>query len=119
MPDDDTHVGNGTPDYWAGVRQGRMMTRIDSCACTFDEDGNGPLNICGAHKEWADDLIKAEREVCAKIADEWGQRKDQMTDTAFMPGADHGERFASSGIAGRIRARSNLSATPSADTPTG
>lgn len=53
-----------------------------------------------------DAAVDAEREACAKIADEWGSRKDQMTDTAFVPGADHGERFASDGIAATIRARS-------------
>jgi hypothetical protein len=59
--------GNGTPDYWAGVRHGRMMTRIDGCVCAFDEDGNGPLNVCGAHQEWAAALVNAERERCVRI----------------------------------------------------
>jgi hypothetical protein len=66
---DTPQKGNGTPDYWAGVRQGRMMTRVDSCVCAFDEDGNGPLNVCGAHQEWADALVEDEREACAKLAE--------------------------------------------------
>lgn len=53
------------------------------------------------------EAIKAEREACAKIADEWGRREDYMNEakTSFIPGADHSERFASSGIAAAIRAR--------------
>jgi hypothetical protein len=68
---DTPQKGNGTPDYWAGVRHGRMMTRIDSCVCAFDEDGNGPLNVCGAHQEWADAMIKGERAACASKAREY------------------------------------------------
>lgn len=64
----DTVQGNGSPDYWAGVRQGRMMTRIDACCCTFDESGNGPLNVCGAHAEWLREKIAAEREACENAA---------------------------------------------------
>lgn len=48
----------------------------------------------------------AEREACARIAEIWGERKDRMTDTAFVPGATQSERFASEGIAAFIRARS-------------
>lgn len=47
----------------------------------------------------------AEREACAKIAEKWGQREPELTDTAFIPGADHGERYASAGIADAIRNR--------------
>lgn len=52
-------------------------------------------------------VAAAEREACAKIADEWGRREDYMNEakTSFIPGADHSERFASSGIAAAIRAR--------------
>lgn len=49
--------------------------------------------------------VAAEREACAKIAEVWGTREVQMTDTAFVPGASYGERYASSGIAAAIRAR--------------
>jgi len=49
--------------------------------------------------------VAAEREACAMIADEWGKRKDQTTDTAFVPGACHGERYAADGIYNAIRAR--------------
>ena len=85
----DTQHGNGSPDYWAGVRQGRMMTRIDACCCTFDEHGNGPLNVCGAHDEWVKEKVAAEREACAKIAyDE-----------------DHGGMIVCQTIARKIRAR--------------
>lgn len=43
-------------------------------------------------------------EEAARIADDWGQRKDQMSDTAFIPGASHDEKFAAEGIAASIRA---------------
>lgn len=52
-----------------------------------------------------DAALRGEREACAMIAEEWARREDVMTDTAFIPGADHGERFASAGIAEAIRAR--------------
>lgn len=50
-------------------------------------------------------VIAAEREACAKVAAVWGEREDLMTDTAYVPGASYGERYASSGIAAAIRAR--------------
>lgn len=49
------------------------------------------------------EAVAAEREACAALAEAWGQRAPALTDEAFVPGADHGERFASSGIAYAIR----------------
>lgn len=52
---------------------------------------------------YAQHHIRLEREACAKLAEEWGQRKPRLTDDAFVPGANHGEQFASRGIADAIR----------------
>jgi hypothetical protein len=75
-----------------------------SCGCEVRQSV-GFLYVCPAHKE----LIAREREACAQVADEWGKRADWMNEekTAFVPGADRSERFAATGIAERIRARSN------------
>ena len=57
-----------TDDYWRGHRQGRMMSRIDRCVCTFDEAGNGPIDVCAEHKAWMEKAVAAERARCADIA---------------------------------------------------
>ena len=79
----------------------------DHCVCKLDEDGN-VVELCVEHQHMLDAAIFAERLACASIAEEWGLRKAQLTDNAFMPGADHGERFASAGIAAAIRARATV-----------
>jgi hypothetical protein len=30
-----------------------MNTQVNGCVCTFDEEGNGPTDVCTAHQEWA------------------------------------------------------------------
>lgn len=66
--------------------------------------------FCHGNEEAADHIravirqaVSAEREACAKMAEAWGQREPHLTEEAFVPGADHGERFASRGIADAIR----------------
>lgn len=60
--------GRRTDDYWRGHRQGRMMSRIDRCVCTFDEAGNGPIDVCAEHKAWMEKAVAAERARCADVA---------------------------------------------------
>lgn len=94
------------------MNDGMMMVSADTLAEMFRKSHvvdeatmKIVLPIFQAAVELAADAVKAEREACAKIADEWGKRKDQMTDTAFVPGACHGERYAADGIYNAIRAR--------------
>ena len=49
-------------DYQRGLRQGRMMSRIERCVCTLDENGDGPIDVCAMHKAWAAKLVGEERE---------------------------------------------------------
>jgi hypothetical protein len=51
------------------------------------------------------EAIKSEREACAKIAEDWGERQPVTNDDCHIPGANHGERFSSAGIAAAIRER--------------
>lgn len=59
--------------------------------------------------EMVEAAVAAEREACAKVAADWGQRQSVTTADVHIPGADHGEQYASTGIADAIRARSNPS----------
>ena len=52
-----------------------------------------------------DSVLPMERDAIIKIVESWGKRADMMTDTAFIPGASQGERFASNGIVDKILAR--------------
>lgn len=54
---------------------------------------------------YAQHHIRFERETCAKLAEEWGQRNPCLTDNAFVAGVDHGEQFVSREIARAIRNR--------------
>jgi hypothetical protein len=79
----------------------------------FQPDGADPIHpvTCVELRDLAhliDALASAiieERDRCAKIAAAWGERKPVTTDDAHIPGADHGERYASAGIADAIRNR--------------
>lgn len=51
------------------------------------------------------EAVAEEREACATIASDWGSRQPVTTADKHIPGADHGERYASAGIADAIRAR--------------
>jgi hypothetical protein len=74
------------------------------CACIIDSNDD-VVKLCAPHQDVVDAAVAAEREACAKLAEQWGQRQDQMSKTAFVPGAHFAEKFAADGIAGFIRNR--------------
>ena len=55
------------------------------------------------HLNRCESIRSAALEEAAKVAETWGKREAQITDTAFIPAADNGEQFASVGIASAIR----------------
>lgn len=63
-------------EYQRGVRQGRMMSRIERCVCTLTENGDGPIDVCEMHKAWAANKVSAEREACAVLAEHGGISAD-------------------------------------------
>ena len=63
-------------------------------------------------KKAAIEIVAAEREACAKIAERAGDRQEQLTDTAFVPAANVFEKQAAQFIASAIRARSTSEPTP-------
>lgn len=69
-------------------------------------DGDAAADLERAILRHMEHHMMRAREACALVAERWGQREDAMTDTAFVPGASHGEKFAAAGIAAAIRNRS-------------
>lgn len=88
-----------TADHIFALLEGRFLMT--------DEQRDMVREVVEATVEYVTQMVIIEREECARLAEEWGRREDWTNEskTAFVPGADHGERFASSGIAEKIRAR--------------
>lgn len=86
------------PDFYADIKltAGELRAAANKRCDPIDEAALADeLDVVEA--------VEAERERCAKIAERWGDRQVQMTDTARVPGASHDEKFAARGIADAIR----------------
>jgi hypothetical protein len=75
--------------FQRGVRHGRMNVRIDSCTCTFDEYGNGPIDVCRAHEEWCRSLLEAEKAKVVRLVEAGDRVLIGSNHAALLIGADH------------------------------